>query len=78
MAQPTSGFQPRNTPAERRAFFETDRRLRALDDDNAELAAANAPVVAAIAGEPGWTNYGFGMGLGTSRPPRQDGQPARL
>lgn len=50
-----AGFQPRNTPAERRAFFDLDRKLRALpttetvdaaiaDGDAATLTAANAYV----------------------------------
>jgi hypothetical protein len=30
VAEPTSGFQPRNTPAERRAFFEQKRQIDEL------------------------------------------------
>ena len=39
MAQASSGFQPRNTPAERRAFFELERRL---DEIIAQLTTVNA------------------------------------
>jgi hypothetical protein len=39
---PGGGFQPRNTPAERRAFFDVDRQLtemrKRLDDAEAKLA----------------------------------------
>lgn len=30
MAEPASGYQPRNTPAERRAFFDLQAQLAAL------------------------------------------------
>lgn len=36
-----SGYQPRNTPAERRAFFEVERQIRELLD---ALAAANVRI----------------------------------
>lgn len=41
MATADSGFQPRNTPAERRAFFEQQRLIADL---KAQLAAANATI----------------------------------
>lgn len=41
MATATSGFQPRNTPAERRAFFDQQKLIADL---RAELAAANATI----------------------------------
>jgi hypothetical protein len=56
MTSARTGFQPRNTPAERRAFFDLDRRIRDFvtqaDVDaavaplatDAELAAAIAPL----------------------------------
>lgn len=37
----STGFQPRNTPAERRAFFDVDRRLRELPSA-ADIAALDA------------------------------------
>jgi hypothetical protein len=55
MPSARSGFQPRNTPAERRAFFDIDKQLRKLNDSivpppdlsgyvtDAELATALGP-----------------------------------
>lgn len=34
MATPNGGYQPRNTPAERRAFFEVERKLRSIPAEN--------------------------------------------
>lgn len=48
MAIPKGGFQPRNTPAERRAFFELERQLR-------EIPAANVvfdPPVSGVTADP--------------------------
>lgn len=48
MASTTSGYQPRNTPAERRAFFDQQRLvtdLRAvIDAANTAIAALQATV----------------------------------
>lgn len=39
MATPNGGYQPRNTPAERRAFFEQHRLIETLAAQNAALEA---------------------------------------
>lgn len=48
MASPSSGFQPRNTPAERRAFFDVQRQLK-LVTDTAEEAVTDDELAAAVA-----------------------------
>lgn len=67
------GFQPRTTPAERRAFFDIDRRLREFVTQ-ADIDAAVAPlatvayvdsqfsVVTTVAPSTGWQHYGGSYG----------------
>ena len=43
MANPQAGYQPRNTPAERRAFFDLQRRLRAVEENGGGGGGGDAP-----------------------------------
>jgi hypothetical protein len=66
VTSPTSqgGFQARNTPAERRAFFDLDKKLRKLlgkEDLDAAIAAfptTDGPVTVTTLN--GWASYGGG------------------
>jgi cell division protein FtsB len=49
MADPTTGFQPATSPAERRAFFDILRTNKALEARVEALEAANTALEARVA-----------------------------